>query len=106
MDFKRLKSEATGAIDAALTMVNRLPETNYNINASIDASSNPLSFAVQILRSVNGSDAVIKYIAYVVAAVLPAIEAGVKAVLLSNIRNLLTCSFNPIITHDLIKTTR
>lgn len=104
MNFQRIKSEVFGTIDAAQTMLNRFPDLDAdNVGVSVNMSSNPLEFIVDLFKQTAGYDILLKYVGSVIATAIPAIEISVKALLLSNIRNLLTCSLNPLIPDDLLR---
>ena len=50
-----------------------------------------------------GYDVLINIISTFISTELPALEVAVKGVLLTNIKNLLTCSLNPFITDDILR---
>ena len=104
MNLKQIKNEAIATINAAQTMLNRFPDLDVN-NASIggSVSTNPFQMIIEIFKSTAGYNVFLRTIAKVIASALPAVETGVKTVILSNLRNLLSCSFDPIISYDLME---
>lgn len=103
-NLQNIKSETIAVIDSAITILDRLPvfdKTNTSI--SYNETSNPFEFLIDIFKSTSGYDELINIISKFIAFELPALEIAVKAVLLSNIRNLLNCAINPIISDELLR---
>lgn len=102
-DIKKTKDEALAIINAALTILDRFPEFDEtNTNLSFNMSTNPFPFLMDLFKSTTGYNIFLKIISAFLATALPALEISVKGVLLSNIKNLLTCSLNPFITKELL----
>ncbi len=102
-DIKKVKSDAIATIDAAITMLDKLPEFDEtNISLSYNQSYNPFQFLMDLFKSTVGYDTFLNIISKIIAIELPAIEIAVKTVLLTNFRNLISCSLNPIISEDVI----
>lgn len=101
MDLRKIQNEAIATLNAAQTMLNRFPSLD-NVSVNYSLSTNPIPFLLNIFKSMKGYDEIITWLARTVSIALPGIEVAVKAVLLSNIRNLLTCSFNPMIDDELL----
>ena len=102
-DIKKVKSDAIATIDAAMTILDRLPEFDEtNISLSYNESFNPFQFLMDLFKSTVGYDAFLNIISKIIAIELPAIEIAVKTILLTNFRNLISCSLNPIISRDVI----
>lgn len=103
-DIKKTKDEALAIVNAALTILDRFPEFDEtNTNLSFNMSTNPFPFLMDLFKSTTGYNIFLKIISTFLATALPALEISVKGVLLSNIKNLLTCSLNPFITEELLK---
>lgn len=91
-------------INAALTITNQYPSLSTVSTAlSIDTSTNPFSFLTDAFKSVVGYDQLIQIISKYIAYGLDALEATIKTILISNIKNLLSCSLNPYISDDLLR---
>lgn len=102
-DIKNIKNKAIATIDAAMVILNKYPEFDEtNVNLSYNTSFNPFQFLMDVFKSTVGYDRFIDIIAQFIAAELPAVEIAVKAILLTNIRNLLSCSLNPLIPEDVL----
>lgn len=102
-NLKNTKSNTLATINSAITILDKMPALqDTNTMYSYNESSNPFEFLIDIFKSTAGYDALINIIAKFIAVGLPALEAAVKAVLLSNIKNLLNCAINPIISDDLL----
>ena len=101
---KNKKKETLAAIDSALTILNRFPNLeDSNVSLSYNETTNPFPFLMDIFKSVIGYDKLIQIIAKFVTFELPAVEAGVKAVLISKLKDTISCSVNPFLTDDILK---
>lgn len=104
MDAQRVKSEALSIIDAALAILNKFPELNTSEQSlSLNLSTNPFAFLLELFKTTAGYNYLIKILSTFLWIGVPPLEVAVKGIILSNLRNLLTCSINPFITEDLIK---
>jgi len=102
-DIKKVKSDAIATIDAAMTILDRLPEFDEaNVSLSYNESFNPFQFLMDLFKSTVGYDTFLNIISKIIATGLPAIEIAVKTILLTNFRNLISCTLNPIISRDVI----
>lgn len=103
-NLQNIKAESIAVIDSAITILNKLPAFDQtNTIISYNESSNPFEFLIDVFKSTSGYDALINIISKFIAFGLPAVEVAVKAVLLSNIRNLLNCAIDPIISDGLLR---
>lgn len=103
-NLQNIKAESIAVIDSAITVLNKLPAFDQtNTIISYNESSNPFEFLIDVFKSTSGYDELINIISKFIAYELPALEIAVKAVLLSNIRNLLNCAINPIISDALLE---
>ena len=102
-NIKRTKDDALAIINAALTILDRFPEFDEtNTSLSINTSTNPFTFLMDLFKTTAGYNVFLKIISSYIAFALPALELSVKGILLTNIKNLLTCSLNPFITRELL----
>ena len=69
---------------------------------SLNLSFSPINLLVDFFKTTRGYDWLVNAIAQFISYSLPALEVGVKGVLLSNIQNMLSCSIKPIITQEMI----
>ena len=101
---KEKTNEALGIINSALTILNKYPALD-NARESIDfqSSINPLSFLMKLFKSTSGYNFVIKIIARFITYQLPVIENAIKALLLSQLKDMLSCSVNPLLANKIIK---
>ena len=100
---KQIKDEALATIHAALTIIDKYPNlNNSNVALSLDTSTNPFNFLMDAFKSTAGYDTLINILSKFIAVGLPPLEVTVKGILLSNIKNLLSCSLNPFIPDDLL----
>lgn len=102
-NIKKTKDDALAIINAALTILNKFPEFDEtNTNISINTSTNPFTFLMDLFKTTAGYNVFLKIISSYIAFALPALELSIKGILLTNIKNLLTCSLNPFITRELL----
>lgn len=101
---KDKKAEALAVIDAALTILERFPALDStNINLSFNTSANPFEFLMDIFKSTSGYDYFLNIIATYLTVELNALELFLKGILIANIKNILSCSLNPIISDEILK---
>lgn len=104
MDAQKVKSEALSIIDAALAILNKYPDLNTSEQSlSLNLSTNPFAFLLELFKTTAGYNYLIKILSTFLWIGVPPLEVAVKGIILTNLRNLLTCSINPFITSDLIK---
>lgn len=96
---KDVMSKVNGVM-AALNLYPNLSSTNTQL--SFSQSANPIDLLVDFFKTTKGYDWLIDTVSKYISHELPALELSVKGVLLSNIRIMLSCSVNPIITRRMI----
>ena len=102
--IKRTKEETLATIDAALSILNRFPDLeDGNVNLSFDTSTNPFPFLMDIFKSTAGYNELIRIIANFIAKYLPAVEIAVKTLLITKLKDIISCSVNPFLTDNIIK---
>ena len=103
-NIQKVKNEAIATIDAALTILNKFPEFDEtDIKLSYNTSFNPFDFLMDLFKSTMGYDKFLQFIADLIVLELPAIEIAVKAVLITNFKNLVSCTLNPLISDDVLR---
>ena len=99
-----IKQQALGTINGALTALEMYPQLpTTNTMSSINLSTNPLDLLLDIFKTTKGYDWLIETVSKYVAYGIPVLEVATKAILLSNIQNILSCSIVPLITRDIIQ---
>ena len=98
------KQEAMNKLNGVIAALNNYPDLDStNTLFSYANSTNPTDLLVDFFKTTKGYDwlvnAVSKYIGYSI----PVLELAVKGVLLTNIRTMLSCSTNPLITEQMIQ---
>lgn len=104
MNVKQTKDNALAIIDSALAILNKFPpldETNTTL--SFNTSTNPFEFLMDLFKTTSGYNTLLKILSKFIVYELPAVEIAVKGVLLSNLKNIISCSINPFISYDLLK---
>lgn len=103
-NIKQMKDEALGVVDAALAILDKFPSLDdTNASLSYNTSSNPFEFLMDLFKTTAGYNKVIDILSAFIVFELPAVEMAVKAVLLANIKNLISCSLNPLIPDELLR---
>ena len=101
--IQQTKSEALAIIDAALTILDKFPDlSSTDINVSANVSANPFNFLLDAFKNTAGYNILIEYLSKYIATALPALELAVKGILMTNMKNLISCSINPYISDELL----
>ena len=102
-NIKQIKNKALSTIDAAMAILQKYPNLDVtNINLSANLSTNPIEFLMDALKRTCGYNTLLDILSSFICFGLPALETSVKAVLLTNLKNMLTCSLNPIIPDEVL----
>lgn len=104
-NLKNVKQESLAIINAALTIINNFPEfdeTNTGLSLNL-SSSDPFTYLMDLFKSTTGYNVLIRIISSFIATALPGLELAVKGVILSNLKNILSCSINPFFTRELLQ---
>ena len=103
-NIKQVKDDALAVINAALTIIDRFPNLeSTNTWLSLDTSTNPFTFLMDAFKNTAGYDTLIRILSNFIVYELEAVEVAVKGILLSNVKNLISCSINPFIPDDLLR---
>ena len=103
-NIKQVKDDALAVINAALTIIDKFPNLNStNTLLSLDTSTNPFTFLMDAFKNTAGYDALIRILSNFIVFGLDAVEIAVKGILMSNVKNLISCSINPYIPDDLLR---
>lgn len=103
-NIKQIKSDALATIDAALAILQRFPELGEtNTELSFGTSLNPFPFLMDLFKSTTGYNQFLEILARFIAYELPAVEAAVKTLLLSQLKDILSCSVNPLLTEKILR---
>lgn len=98
-----MKQMALATIDSALTILNIIADIESSgTSMSLKTEANPFDFLMDLFKSTVGYDKFLKMVSRFIVAGIPAMEYGVKTVLSSNIKNIISCNFNPIISDDML----
>lgn len=98
------KQEAMNKLNSVIAALNNYPDLNTtNTLFSYDKSTNPTDLLVDFFKTTKGYDWLIIAISKFIAITIPVLELAVKGVLLTNIRTMLSCSTNPLITEQMIQ---
>lgn len=100
---QEIKQKALATIDGALTLLNLIQDIEETgTNMSLNNSTNPFEFLLDIIKSAVGYEKFLKIVSKLIIVELPVIEYGVKTVLSTNIKNIISCNFNPMISDDML----
>ena len=104
MNPQQLKSDALSVVDAALAILNKFPALDsLDQGISLGTSLNPFPFLLELFKTTSGYNMLVKIVSYFLVYELPVVEVAVKGAILSQLKDMLTCSLNPFITYDLLK---
>jgi len=103
------QQETFAKIDAAMAVLEKMPELvdvglNFLNADSFTLSTNPLEFLFNIIKKLGVTEDELKdWLTEMLLNALPAVEIGVKAFLLANIKSIISCNFDPRIPWQLRK---
>lgn len=96
--------ETLAIIDGALAILQKFPDLNQtDISLSHNASLNPLPFLIDLFKRTAGYNVLINIVAKFIAWNIPMIDAGVKGVLLTKLKDIISCSVNPFFTEEILR---
>lgn len=101
---KKKMDEVLASIDSIVNLLNHIPESmDLSLkNPGVSRSINPLTMLMELLNHTCGYNKVIEIISKFLTYEVEALEYAVKAILIANIKGLISCSINPFITDDLL----
>lgn len=113
-DLKTIRQTAIGEINAAISILEKFPKLdNIDVNLVdifpakykkyIDYLNDPISFLVELFKSTAGYNELIRIIASFIAKSLPAVEIAVKTLLVTKLKDIISCSVNPFLTDDILR---
>ena len=112
LNYKNIKADTLGRVDAALTILERYPKlpdvssyisANVPIPWSMTDEYNPFMYLLDLFKRTVGYDVFLKILAGFLFTGLEALEGAIKGILLTNIKSLVSCSINPMITSEMIR---
>lgn len=101
----RAEDEAMAMINGALAILQKFPQLNEAepyLN-QMDFRMNPFQLLLQLFKNTAGYDYVINLISKYIAYVVPELEVAVRGLILTTLRNMLSCSVNPLMTADFLR---
>ena len=94
----------SNSINAMLSVLNGVtPLSVEKTTGGISVTLNPFQFVVSILQRIAGYDRIIEFLTEIVAYGLPVLEDSMKITLVESLKDLFSCSVNPIIGETLIR---
>lgn len=103
MNPQQLKSDALSVVDAALAILNKFPSLDsLDQGISLGTSLNPFPFLLELFKTTSGYNMLVEIVSKFLVYELPVVEVAVKGVILSQLKNMLTCSLNPFVTNELL----
>ena len=103
------QQETFATIDASMAILEKMPELidvglDFLNADSFTFATNPMEFLFNILKALGVEEDKLKeWLTEILIKALPAVEVGVKAFLLSNIKSIISCNFDPRIPWQLRK---
>ena len=97
---KSMQQDTMATIDVAKALVDKIVAImeifNYSPSLSINFATNPIGFLLQLLQHAGVTYEDLRvWLTNFLIYVLPALEISVKAILLTNLKNLISCSIDP-----------
>jgi hypothetical protein len=109
-DLKKAQDEAVAYVNTAKAMVDKVLQIMeiflVSPSMTVTYSRTPMDFIMKLLKEVGVSEEeLIDFLTYILLGALPALEIGVKSILLTNLKNLISCSVDPRIPEKYRKLT-
>lgn len=97
---KNMQEEAMASIDTAKAIVDKILSIMELVlvspSLSLSFSTNPIGFLLQILKHLGVTyEQLRQWLIYFLTAILPVVELSVKTILLTNLKNMISCSVDP-----------
>lgn len=99
---KQAVESVSGQINAILSILDGTIPLSTLLMDKIGAL-NPLQFVLSILQRVVGYDRVVDFLTETIVIGLPSIEDNVKISLIESLKNLFSCSVNPLINETILR---
>lgn len=101
---KRKKTKIETDIEVALGILNRYPTlSDDDVTISGNVSVNPIEVLMNIFKSTVGYNKLLNILAKFITYSLPAVELSIKSVLLTEFKNIVSCSINPLFNDELLR---
>ena len=102
-NIKQRQQDTMASIDTAKALVDKVVTimeiASVNPSMSLTFSTNPIGFLIEILKSLGVTREDIElWLTNFLIYTIPTIETGVKAILLTNLKKMISCSIDPRIT--------
>ena len=99
-NVKKEQEDTMASIDAAKVLIEKVVTimeiATVNPSITLTFSANPIGFIMQILKHLGISrEEIEKFLTNFLIYTIPSLELGVKAILLTNLKNMVSCSIDP-----------
>ena len=103
-NLKDIKEKVFSNLAALQAILDRYPElSSTNTFPSINATSNSIDFMLDIVVQLGGREKIIAALSKFLTVELEVIELAIKGILATNIRNMIACGINPLVSDMLVK---
>ena len=97
---KKMQEETMASIDTAKALIDKvltiMEIVTINPSAALTFSTHPMGFLIQLLKHLGITREDLElWLTNFLVYTLPALEIGVKAILLTNLKNMISCSVDP-----------
>ena len=101
---KETVDNVLGTINSALTILDKIPKLEEGDgNLQFGLSLSPFALLAEVLKNCNGMNKFIDIISEFIVLGIPPLEIATKTLIMGSLKNLLTCSLNPMIPNELLK---
>lgn len=97
-DFAKDQNDALACIDAVMAFIEKYPKINPSLTVT---APSPFSFLIDICKRLGKYDEMENFVIKMLTSFLPTIEMAVKAILLSNLKALISCNSDARIPNNL-----
>ena len=97
-DFAKDQNDALACIDSVMAFIEKFPKNNPSVTV---IAPSPFSFLIDICKRLGKYDEMENFVIKMLTSSLPAIEMAVKAVLLSNLKAMISCNSDARIPNEI-----
>lgn len=97
-DFAKDQNDALACIDSVMAFIEKYPKINSSLTV---VAPSPFSFLIDICKRLGKYDEMEDFVIKMLTAFLPTIEMSVKAILLSNLKAMISCNSDARIPNNL-----
>ena len=102
--IKVTKEQTLATINGAMSILEKFPDLKQSdISYSRNESVNPFPFLMDLFKDTVGYNQMVETIAKFIAKYIPIIEVSLKTLLMTKLKDIISCSVNPFLTEEILR---